>query len=55
MMDDKTIRIYAPEMSPVELSRALILNEVGLEALNKKQISLEEHFLKLIQGADDNA
>ncbi len=55
MMDDKTIRIYAPEMSPVELSRALILNEVGLEALNKKRISLEEHFLKLIQGADGHA
>lgn len=49
-MDDKTIRIYDPAVSPVELSRNLIVNDVGLEALNKKNISLEEHFLKLIQG-----
>jgi ABC-2 type transport system ATP-binding protein len=54
VMDDRTIRIYQSEVSPVELSKVLILNDVGIEALNKKKTTLEEHFLKLIQaGADD--
>ena len=54
MIDDRTIRIYEPNVSPVELSRVLIINNVGIEALNKKKTTLEAHFLKLIQaGAED--
>jgi ABC-2 type transport system ATP-binding protein len=50
MIDDRTVRIYQANVSPVDVSKILILNDVGIEALNKKNASLEEHFLNLIQG-----
>jgi ABC-2 type transport system ATP-binding protein len=55
MIDDKTIRVYDPDVSPVELSRSLIMNGVGLEAMSKRKLSLEEYFLGLIQGGGEHA
>lgn len=50
MMDEHTVRIYQTGIMPAELAKALVTNDVAIEALNKKTTSLEEHFLKLIQG-----
>ncbi|MBB6675209.1 ATP-binding cassette domain-containing protein [Cohnella nanjingensis] len=50
VLGNETIRVYDPDFSPVELSRALIRHDVGVTAPNKKTASLEEHFLRLIQG-----
>jgi ABC-2 type transport system ATP-binding protein len=55
MMDEHTVRIYEAEILPVELAKALVNHNVGIEALNKKNITLEEHFLKLIQGGGEDA
>jgi ABC-2 type transport system ATP-binding protein len=48
LIDDQTLRIYQPGVSPVELSRALVLNDVGIAALSTRQVTLEEHFLELV-------
>nr|WP_247739140.1 ABC transporter ATP-binding protein [Bacillus sp. 165] len=50
MVDVNAIRIYEPHVSPVDIAKTLIMHDVGIEALNKKNVSLEEHFLALIQG-----
>lgn len=55
IMDNHTIRIYQTNVSPVDLSKTLVLQDVGIEALNKKNMSLEEYFLQLIHRGDSNA
>ena len=50
LMDDKTIRIYDSTLSQKSLSRALIEHNVEIEEISKKTSSLEDYFLKLING-----
>lgn len=52
--DDHTLRVYDPSVTAVQLSRSLVLNDIGIESLTRKSISLEEHFVKWIQGGSDN-
>lgn len=47
IMDDQTIRIYDISVSPQDLSRRLIENEVEIIALGRKGESLEDYFLKM--------
>ncbi|MFN2746458.1 ABC transporter ATP-binding protein [Bacillus sp. z60-18] len=48
ILNDKTIRIYDAEASQTAISKALVLNDVEIEAMNKKYTSLEEYFVSLI-------
>ncbi|WP_123052797.1 ABC transporter ATP-binding protein [Clostridium sp. JN-1] len=52
MISENKIRIYDMEKSPKVISRVLIENGVELESIGKKESTLEEYFLKLIQ--EDN-
>ncbi|MDF2669915.1 MAG: transporter ATP-binding protein [Paenibacillus sp.] len=54
-IEDNTIRIYELRVGAAELTRQLIYNDVGLVSFIKKNLSLEEHFLKLIQGVGGHA
>lgn len=54
MMEDHTLRIYDPRITAAEIARSLVLNDIGIESLTRKSISLEEHFVKWIQGGSDN-
>ncbi|MEC3652642.1 ABC transporter ATP-binding protein [Bacillus subtilis] len=50
ILNEKTIRIYEAEASQAAISKALILNDVDIESMNKKYTSLEDYFIKLING-----
>lgn len=50
LMDDSVIRIYELVESQNTISKALIINDIVIEAINKKRLSLEDYFLKLING-----
>lgn len=55
LMDDYCIRIYDSAISQQVISKALIEQGVEIEAINKVKSSLEDHFLKLINGGEMNA
>ncbi|PRP49508.1 bacitracin ABC transporter ATP-binding protein [Bacillus halotolerans] len=50
ILNDKTIRIYDAQRSQGAISKALILNDVDIESMNKKYTSLEDYFISLING-----
>lgn len=53
--ENTLIRIYDLGLSQNEISKALILNDVNIEAINKKNNSLEDHFLKLLKDGERSA
>lgn len=53
--ENTLIRIYDLRLSPNEISKVLILNDVNIEAINKKNNSLEDHFLKLLKDGERSA
>ena len=50
VLDDSTIRIYDLEKPPGEISKRLVLSGVLVESINKKDNTLEDYFLKMING-----
>lgn len=50
VMNDSSLRIYDTSITQNEISKTLILNNVNIEEITKKNSSLEDHFLKLIKG-----
>jgi len=50
IMDTQTIRIYETAITEGEISKALILNDVLVSKINKKEHTLEDYFLKMING-----
>lgn len=50
VLDHNTIRIYDGGISQRELNKVLVMEDVELESLSKKQHSLEYYFLQLIGG-----
>lgn len=50
IMDTQTIRIYDSKIAEGEISKALIMNDVLVTKINKKEHSLEDYFLKIING-----
>ena len=50
VIDNTFIRIYDLELSQKDISKTLILNEVEIEAINRKNNTLEDHFLNLLNG-----
>ncbi|MEW9503021.1 ABC transporter ATP-binding protein [Jeotgalibacillus marinus] len=55
VLDDNTIRIYESTKSQGEISKALIMNDVLVNQINKKDHSLEDYFLKIINGGGISA
>lgn len=50
ILDDVTIRIYDMNTSQGKISQTLVLNGVLVESINKKENTLEDYFLKIING-----
>lgn len=50
IIDDVTIRIYDMNTSQGKISQTLVLNGVLVESINKKDNTLEDYFLKMING-----
>lgn len=50
ILNEKTVRIYDSDASQAAISKALILNDIDIESINKKYTSLEDYFLSLING-----
>lgn len=55
IIDDHCIRIYDSTVSQKMISKALIEQDIEIEAINKKTSSLEDYFLKLMNGGVMNA
>lgn len=55
VMDDNTIRIYELSKSQGEISKALVMNGVLVNEINKKNQTLEDYFLKMINGGGMSA
>ncbi|AZK46445.1 ABC transporter ATP-binding protein [Paenibacillus lentus] len=50
VLHDRNIRIYDNSISQGDIFKALVLQNIEIEAINKKVMSLEEYFLDLVQG-----
>ena len=50
IMNEQMIRIYELTKSQQEISKTLIMNDIEIESINKKNSSLEEYFLNLMNG-----
>ena len=50
IMSESMIRVYEMTATQQEISKALIMNDVEIESINKKHSSLEEYFLNLVNG-----
>lgn len=50
LMDPRTIRVYDDSISQRDLNKALVMEDIELESLSKKNHSLEDYFLNLIGG-----
>jgi len=50
IMSEQTIRIYEMTATQQEISKALIMNDIEIESINKKHSSLEEYFMNLMSG-----
>lgn len=55
LVDDRTVRIYDPGVSPSQLTGRLVQHGVEIESIIKRSHSLEEHFLNLVKGDGDVA
>lgn len=55
IMGDYTIRIYETDVSEAEVSKVLILNGVLINKIQRKEHSLEEYFMKIINGGAGHA
>ena len=55
VIGNNLLRIYKSSITPSEISKALILNDIVIESITKKQSFLEDYFLKLINGGVMNA
>jgi ABC-2 type transport system ATP-binding protein len=50
VIDNTLVRIYDQNLSQKDISKTLILNEVEIEAMNRKSNTLEDYFLNLLNG-----
>ena len=55
IIDNTFIRIYDLKLSQKEISKALILKNVEIEAISRKNNTLEDYFLNLLNGGNANA
>ena len=50
IVDDHCIRIYDSTLTPQMISKVLYEHDIEIEAISKKTSTLEEYFLKLVNG-----
>ncbi|SFJ28090.1 MULTISPECIES: ABC transporter ATP-binding protein [unclassified Bacillus (in: firmicutes)] len=50
IMGENIIRIYDMSATQQTISKTLIMNDIAIESINKKNSSLEEYFLNLMNG-----
>ncbi|MDC2863121.1 ABC transporter ATP-binding protein [Bacillus sp. BP-3] len=50
IMSENIIRIYDTSATQQAISKTLIMNDIEIESINKKNSSLEEYFLNLMNG-----
>ena len=50
VIDNTLLRIYDQNLSQKDISKALILKEVEIEAMSRKNNTLEDYFLNLLNG-----
>lgn len=55
VIDDHVLRIYDSRAVQQEVSKTLIMHEVGIESIHKKNSSLEDYFLSLLNGGNLSA
>ncbi|MDP4143393.1 MAG: ABC transporter ATP-binding protein [Bacillota bacterium] len=55
IIDNTIVRVYDLKISQNDISKALILNGVSIEAINRKNSSLEDYFLNLLNGGELSA
>ncbi len=55
IIDNTFIRIYDLTLAQKDISKALILKGIEIEGINKKNSSLEDYFLKLLDGSELSA
>ena len=55
VIDNSLIRIYETTVPQSIISKALILNDVAIETITKKNSSLEDYFLNLLRGGGISA
>ena len=55
VLDNHTIRIYETNIPEAEISKKLVLNDVLIQKIHRKEPSLEEYFMKIINGGLDHA
>jgi len=55
VIDNGVIRIYTNTVPQSIISKTLILNDVAIEAITKKNSSLEDYFLNLLNGGGTRA
>lgn len=53
--DNRVIKIYDMNVSKSGIIQRMVKNGVSIDSFNKKNKSLEDYFLKLIHGGDQNA
>lgn len=51
IIDNSIIRIYDLPQAQQDISKTLILKGVEIESINKENTSLEDYFLKLLDGS----
>ena len=55
IIDNTIIRIYDLKLDQKDIAKALILKKIEIEAINKKNSTLEDYFLKLLNGGEPRA
>lgn len=55
VMDEFTVRVYDPRVRQNELTKTLVLHDVVIESIHKKNSSLEDYFLGLLNGGNRSA
>jgi ABC-2 type transport system ATP-binding protein len=50
IMNENMIRVYEVNVTQQELSKALVMNDIEIESINKKHSSLEEYFINVMNG-----
>lgn len=52
VMDERLIRVYDPNIQQGALTKELVMNDIQIESIHKKNSSLEEYFLALLDGGE---
>ncbi len=55
ILDKNLIRVYQDDVPQSIITKTLISNDVTIEAISKKNSTLEDYFLNLLNGGDTNA